>query len=67
VEQRATFLQSKLDRLYSIEIFWVVMIDGSYAKTGLLHALAALPKRPARIVARFARPAFRQQGTDVAL
>ncbi len=46
VEQRAAFLQSKADRLYSIEMYWVVMIDGSYAKTGLLHALAALPKRP---------------------
>ncbi|MGD0939555.1 MAG: hypothetical protein ABR905_07560 [Terracidiphilus sp.] len=46
VEQRAAFLQSKSDRLYSIEVYWVVMIDGSYAKTGLLHALAALPKQP---------------------
>jgi type IV secretion system protein TrbE len=46
VEQRAAFLQSKSDRLYSIEIFWVVMIDGSYRKTGLLHALAQLPKSP---------------------
>ncbi|HLH34684.1 MAG TPA: TraC family protein [Alloacidobacterium sp.] len=46
VEQRAAFLQSKADRLYSIEIVWVVMIDGNYAKTGLLHALATLPKQP---------------------
>lgn len=46
VEQRAAFLQSKSDRLYSIEIFWVVMVDGSYAKTGLLHALSRLPKNP---------------------
>jgi len=46
VEQRAAFLQSRSDRLYSIEIFWVVMIDGSYRKTGLLHALAQLPKTP---------------------
>jgi type IV secretion system protein VirB4 len=46
VEQRSAFLQSKAERLYSIEIYWVVMIDGSYAKTGLLHALAALPKQP---------------------
>ncbi|MGA8939283.1 MAG: DUF87 domain-containing protein, partial [Acidobacteriaceae bacterium] len=45
VEQRAAFLQSKSDRLYSIEIYWVVMIDGSYKKTGLLHALAQLPKQ----------------------
>ncbi len=46
VEQRAAFLQSKSDRLYSIEIFWVAMIDASYAKAGLLHALAGLPKQP---------------------
>jgi type IV secretion system protein TrbE len=46
VEQRAAFLKAKSDRLYSIEIFWVVMIDGSYRKTGLLHALARLPKQP---------------------
>ncbi len=43
VEQRAAFLNSKADRLYSVEIFWVVMIDGSSQRTGLLHALAALP------------------------
>ena len=46
VDQRSTFLRSKADRLYSIEIYWVVMIDGSYQKTGLLHALAQLPKQP---------------------
>jgi type IV secretion system protein VirB4 len=46
VEQRAAFLQSKSDRLYSIEIYWVVMIDGRYQKTGLLHALGQLPKKP---------------------
>jgi type IV secretion system protein VirB4 len=46
VEQRSEFLQSKSDRLYSIEIFWVVMVDGSYAKTSLLHALTQLPRQP---------------------
>ncbi|MGC1781469.1 MAG: VirB8/TrbF family protein [Acidobacteriaceae bacterium] len=46
VEQRSAFLQSKADRLYSIEMYWVVMIDGSYQKTGLLHALSQLPKQP---------------------
>ena len=46
VEQRSAFLESKADRLYSIEIYWVVMIDGSYQKTGLLHAIAQLPKQP---------------------
>jgi type IV secretion system protein VirB4 len=46
VEQRSAFLESKADRLYSIEIFWVVMIDGSYQKAGLMNALAQLPKQP---------------------
>src|SRR5665213_404695 len=46
VEQRSAFLQSKADRLYSIEIYWVVMVDGKYAKAGLLHALSQLSKSP---------------------
>ncbi len=46
VEQRAAFLKSKSDQLYSIEIFWIVMVEGSYQKTGLLHALSQLPKDP---------------------
>ena len=46
VTQRAEFLQSKADQLYSIEIFWVVMMDGSYQKTDLLHALAGFGKQP---------------------
>lgn len=46
VEQRRRFLESKADRLYEIEIFWVVMLDGHYAKSSLLHALSQLPKAP---------------------
>ena len=48
IEQRAAFLGSKADRLYSIEIFWVVMVDGSYAgtKTGLGHALSQFSSDP---------------------
>jgi type IV secretion system protein VirB4 len=46
VEQRSVFLDSKSDRLYSIDIYWVVMIDGSYDKTSLLRALTQLPKQP---------------------
>jgi type IV secretion/conjugal transfer VirB4 family ATPase len=48
IEQRAAFLESKSDRLYSIEIYWVVMAEGSYARTGLLHALATLPRQPGK-------------------
>jgi len=57
VEQRSAFLQSKADRLYSIEIFWIVMVDGSYQKTGLLHALSELPKQP-RVSLRELRALF---------
>src|ERR1700729_785834 len=46
VEQRHAFLQSKADRLYSIEMYWVVMVDGNYAKSGLFHALSQLTKSP---------------------
>ncbi|MBW4045565.1 MAG: DUF87 domain-containing protein [Acidobacteria bacterium] len=46
VEQRAAFLQSKAERLYSIDIYWVLMIDGSHARAGLLRALTRLPKQP---------------------
>jgi type IV secretion system protein VirB4 len=53
VEQRSAFLQSKDDRLYSIEIFWIVMVDGKYAKTGLLHALSQLTKSPREGVREF--------------
>jgi type IV secretion/conjugal transfer VirB4 family ATPase len=45
-EQRTAFLAGKADRLYRIEIYWVVMVDGRYAKSGLLHALSQLPKSP---------------------
>jgi type IV secretion/conjugal transfer VirB4 family ATPase len=53
VEQRNAFLQSKADRLYSIEIYWVVMVDGKYSKTGLLHALSQLTKSPREGVREF--------------
>ncbi len=46
VEQRTAFLESKADRLFSIEIFWVLMVESSHAKTGLLHALSQLPTSP---------------------
>ena len=46
VEQRAAFLNAKADRLYSVEIFWIVMVDGSYAKASLVRALSQLPKSP---------------------
>ena len=46
VEQRSDFLAAKAGRLYSIEIVWIVMVDGSYAKSGLLQALSQLSQHP---------------------
>jgi type IV secretion/conjugal transfer VirB4 family ATPase len=46
VEQRTAFLAAKADRLYWIEMYWVVMVDGRYAKSSLLHALSQLPRSP---------------------
>jgi type IV secretion system protein VirB4 len=46
VEQRRAFLESKADRLYSIEMFWVVMIDSEQANPGLLGALAQFARDP---------------------
>jgi type IV secretion/conjugal transfer VirB4 family ATPase len=46
VEQRTAFLEAKADRLYSIQMYWVVMVDGNYARTGLLHGLSQLAKSP---------------------
>ncbi len=46
VQQRTAFLEAKADRLYSIEMYWVVMVDGKYAKAGLFHALSQLVNRP---------------------
>jgi type IV secretion system protein TrbE len=46
VEQRIEFLKQKSDRLYEIEIFWIVMIDGNYSKPGFLHAMAQFGKDP---------------------
>jgi type IV secretion system protein VirB4 len=41
--QRTAFLEAKADRLHSIEVGWVVMIEGSYRKPGLMRALASCP------------------------
>jgi hypothetical protein len=46
VEQRSAFLESKADRLYSIEMYWVVMIDGRYAKTDYSMRCPSFSKTP---------------------
>ncbi len=44
VEQRAAHLASRSEQLYSMQMYWVVMVDGAYAKSQLVHALSQMPK-----------------------
>jgi type IV secretion system protein TrbE len=46
IEQRREFLAAKADRLYGIEIFWVVMVDGHQSKSGVVQALSQFPREP---------------------
>ena len=43
IDQRMAYFASKADKLYSIDLYWIVLIQGSYARTTLWQALAKLP------------------------
>src|SRR5207245_7830819 len=43
IDQRMAYFASKADKLYSIELYWIVLVQGSYAKTTLWQALGRLP------------------------
>ena len=45
-EQRRQFFRARQDRLYTIDIHYVVLIEGRHAKRGLLAAIQSLPTRP---------------------
>jgi type IV secretion/conjugal transfer VirB4 family ATPase len=47
VEQRRSFFAEKLDSLYQVEIFYVVLLEGSRSKRGLGTALTMLFSDPA--------------------
>ena len=51
IEQRRQFFDAKKDRLYQIEIFYAVVLEGSRSKTGVGGALAQLLRDPAGGVA----------------
>ena len=46
IDQRRQFFESKRDRLYQIELFYVIVLEGARSKTGILPALAHLPRDP---------------------
>ncbi len=43
IDQRREYFEAKRDRLYQVEIVYVVMLEGSRSKTGLLAALKRFP------------------------
>ena len=47
IDQRRQFFESKRDRLYQIEIFYCIVLEGARSKTGVGAALARLFSDPA--------------------
>jgi type IV secretion system protein TrbE len=64
IEQRRQFFASKLDRLYQVEIFYVIVLEGSRSKTGFRIALSQLVRDPAHAIgeltAQFNRKAVKK-------
>ena len=46
IDQRRQFFESKRDRLYQIELFYVIVLEGSRSKTGIMPALLRIPRDP---------------------
>lgn len=46
IDQRREFFQSKRDRLYQIEIFYVILLEGTGSKPGLFATLGKVPSDP---------------------
>jgi type IV secretion system protein VirB4 len=43
IDQRRQFFESKRDRLYQIELFYVIVLEGARSKTGIMPAYPARP------------------------
>src|ERR1700712_5489294 len=39
IDQRRQYFESKRDRLYEVELFYVIVLEGARSKTGILSAL----------------------------
>jgi type IV secretion system protein VirB4 len=46
IDQRRQFFESKRDRLYQIELFYVIVLEGARSKTGIIPALLRIPRDP---------------------
>ncbi len=47
IDQRRRFFEAKRDRLYQVEIFYCIVLEGARSKTGVGAALARLFRDPA--------------------
>ena len=47
IDQRRQFFETKRDRLYQVEIFYCIVLEGARSKTGVAAALARLLRDPA--------------------
>jgi type IV secretion/conjugal transfer VirB4 family ATPase len=50
IEQRRKFFEAKRDRLYQVEIFYCVLLEGARSKTGVGAAFSQLFRDPARAI-----------------
>ena len=46
IDQRRQYFESKRDRLYEVELFYVIVLEGARSKTGILSALGRFPRDP---------------------
>jgi type IV secretion/conjugal transfer VirB4 family ATPase len=46
IDQRRQYFESKSDRLYEVELFYVIVLEGARSKTGILSALGRMPRDP---------------------
>jgi type IV secretion system protein TrbE len=46
IDQRRQYFESKRDRLYQVELFYVIVLEGARSKTGIMPALLRIPRDP---------------------
>jgi type IV secretion/conjugal transfer VirB4 family ATPase len=46
IDQRREFFESKRERLYEIELFYVIVLEGARSKTGIMPAILRMPHDP---------------------
>jgi len=50
INQRMDYFAAKAEQLFSIDLYWIVVVQGGYAKSTLQQALRQLPAHPHRFL-----------------